>query len=125
MSVSSYTRFVKILEKWPLDPQKKGKDVGEALRQLFSREFPLGSTSVVNEKHINRQILSLEKLVSNESCIAYPRQSTSSFTMLDQETLSGITSTALMGEMTGEAEAAKSAKPTLIQRLRNIRLIKS
>ena len=54
MSVSSYTRFVKILEKWPLDPQKKGKDVGEALRQLFSREFPLGSTSVVNEKHINR-----------------------------------------------------------------------
>ena len=54
MSVGSYTKFVKILEKWPLDPNKAGKDLGQSLRQLFSHNFPLGSTSVVNEKEINK-----------------------------------------------------------------------
>jgi len=121
MSGRSYGKFVKILEKWPLDPNKKGKDIGESLRHLFSHNFPLGSTSVVDEKKLNKQVLALETLVSNKSSTAFPRQSNTSFTLLDQETLSGITSTELMGQLTGEAE---KPKPGLMQRIKNIRLIR-
>jgi len=32
MGSSSYGSFIRLLEKWPLDPTKKGKDLGEALR---------------------------------------------------------------------------------------------
>jgi len=124
MSVGSYTKFVKILEKWPLDPNKAGKDLGQSLRQLFSHNFPLGSTSVVNEKEINKQVTALESLVSNRSLEAFPRQSTATFTLLDRETLAGITSTEFMGQLTGEVEASKAAKPGLFQRLKNIRLIR-
>jgi hypothetical protein len=35
MGSSSYGSFIRLLEKWPLDPTKKGKDVGEALRQAL------------------------------------------------------------------------------------------
>jgi len=106
-----------------LDTNKKGKDLGEAVRQLFSHNFPAGSSSHVNEKFINKQVAALECLVSSTSLSTFPRQSTSTFTLLDQETLSGITSTELMGQMTGQAEVEKNTKPGLLQRLKNIRLI--
>jgi len=118
MSGQSYAKFVKILEKWPLDPNKKGKDVGQALRQLFSHNYPLGSTSVVNEKEMNKQILALESLVSNKNSVTFPRQSNANFTLLDKETLSGITSTELMGQMSEEN------KPGLLQRIKNIRFLR-
>lgn len=124
MSGVSYTKFVKLLEKWPLDQNKRGKDLGEALRLLFSHNYPLGSTTVVNEKLINKQVMALESLVSDSSSKTFPCLSNTTFTMLDQETLSGITSTELMGQLTGQAEADKASKPGIIQRLKNIRLIR-
>ena len=50
----AYKNFVRVLEKWPLDKNKQGKDLGESLRVLFSKSFPAGSTSVVNEKAIQK-----------------------------------------------------------------------
>ena len=54
MSSRAYNSFVNILEKWPVDKTKAGKDLGEALRLLFSKTFPSGSSSVVNEKTVNK-----------------------------------------------------------------------
>ena len=55
MSGGAYKNFVRILEKWPVDKNKKGKDLGEALRLVFSKTFPSGSSSAVaNEKLLNR-----------------------------------------------------------------------
>ena len=68
--------------------------------------------------------MALESLVSNSSSNTFPRLSTTTFTLLDQETLSGITSTELMGQLTGQAEEDKVSKPGIIQRLKNIRLIR-
>jgi hypothetical protein len=45
MGSSSYGSFIRLLEKWPLDPTKKGKDVGEALRQGSVRVFCSGLPS--------------------------------------------------------------------------------
>ena len=54
MSGNSYRGFVRVLEKWPVDKNKQGKDLGEGLRQLFSNTFPAGSVSQVDEKIINK-----------------------------------------------------------------------
>ena len=54
MSGNSYRSFVRILERWPVDKNKQGKDIGEALRQLFSNNFPSGSASKVIEKMMNK-----------------------------------------------------------------------
>ena len=54
MSGNSYRRFVRILERWPVDKNKQGKDIGEGLRQLFSNKFPSGSATQVNEKIIDK-----------------------------------------------------------------------
>eukprot|EP00092_Neocalanus_flemingeri_P022569 GFUD01024472.1.p2 GENE.GFUD01024472.1~~GFUD01024472.1.p2 ORF type:complete len:125 (-),score=52.82 GFUD01024472.1:501-875(-) len=124
MSGASYRGFVKVLEKWPLDQNKAGKDLGEALRQLFSHNFPLGSSTVVSEKVMDKQVTALQSLVSSTSLSSFPCQVTTTFTLLDQETLAGITSTELMGQMTGQAEADKAAKPGLLQRIKNIKIIR-
>lgn len=50
----AYKNFVRVLEKWPVDKNKAGKDLGEALRTYFSKQFPLGSTSKVDEKSLNK-----------------------------------------------------------------------
>ena len=54
MSGNSYRGFVRVLEKWPVDKNKQGRDVGEGLRQLFSNNFPAGSASQVNDEMINK-----------------------------------------------------------------------
>ena len=50
----AYKNFVRVLEKWPVDKNKAGKDLGEALRTYFSKQFPSGSTSKVDEKLLNK-----------------------------------------------------------------------
>ena len=54
MSGNSYRSFVRILERWPVDKNKQGKDIGEGLRQLFSNNFPSRSASKVNETIVNK-----------------------------------------------------------------------
>ena len=56
MAGNSYRGFVRILEKWPVDKNKQGKDIGEGLRQLFSKNFPSGSSTPVNESLMNRSV---------------------------------------------------------------------
>ena len=80
MSAGPYTKFVKLLEKWPVDKHKAGKDVGEALRVLFSKNFPSGSSTVVNEKLINKQIAEIDALITDKTLKANPRKSKSTFT---------------------------------------------
>merc|ERR1711915_561204 len=96
--MGAYNSFVKILEKWPVDKTKPGKDLGEALRLLFSKTFPSGSSSAVNEKIVNKQISDLDALISNKTLNSHPRTSKSTFTGLDLETLSQITSGQVLKE---------------------------
>jgi len=117
MSSRAYNSFVKILEKWPVDKTKAGKDLGEALRLLFSKTFPSGSSSVVNEKTVNKQIGDLEALISNKTLNSYPRTSKSTFTGLDLETLSQITS----GEVLKEASIQSQEKVSFLDKLKNMK----
>jgi len=114
----SYPRFIKVLEKWPLDSAKKGKDLGEALRKTFGKTYPQGSVSVVeDEKSLNRQLDALQRLVDNTHLDQNPRTSTSTFTGLDQEVLHQITSTEMMTTASQVAEDA--GKQGFWDKLRN------
>ena len=39
MSGSGYKSFIRLIEKWPLEASKKGKDIGESIRCGERREF--------------------------------------------------------------------------------------
>jgi len=118
MSGGAYRNFVRVLEKWPVDKNKAGKDLGEALRTSFSKSFPSGSTTKVDEKLLNKQISAIDSLIADKSRNAHQRQSKSTFTGLDLETLSQITTT----EMMNQASKESSKKLTFFQKLRNIRV---
>jgi len=116
MSGVAYKNFMKVLEKWPVDPLKKGKDVGEGLRLLFSKEFPSGPNSILtDEKHVNRQIYASRLLCEDHFVKKYPRVYDSTFTDLQVEDLKQITSTELMSELSEASEE----KPTFFQKLKN------
>lgn len=117
---TSYRSFIKVLEKWPIDKTKAGKDLGEDLRKLFSHTFPQGSsTGVQDVKQLNRQILALEKLTEDANKIKFPCSSNNTFTDMDIELLQEITSTETMKLLGEEGREKKS----LFTRLRNIRLL--
>merc|ERR1719282_1958538 len=119
MSGGAYKNFVRVLEKWPVDKNKTGKDLGEALRVVFSKTFPSGSSSsVTNEKLLNRQIAALDSLISNKSLNSFPVSSKSTFTGLDAETLSQITGTELMGQVSKQSEQ----NITFFQKLKNFQI---
>lgn len=123
MSTGSYKNFVKVLEKWPLDKAKKGKDVGEALRVMFGQTFPQGSSTIVkDEKTVNRQILALQRLVDSSSKTKYPCDEVTTFTGLEIDQLKQITSTEVMSQMS--EDSSEKENQGMLERLKNIRIIK-
>jgi len=103
---SSYKSFMKVLEKWPIDSLKQGRDLGEALRLLFSQAFPSGpATHINNEKHLKRQIQASRKLSDDHYLKQYPRIYKSNFSGLDLEQLKQITSTKVLAELSGSSQS--------------------
>ena len=44
-----------VIEKWPLDSNKKGRDLGEKIRSLVGTQFSSGENSIVkNERYLKR-----------------------------------------------------------------------
>merc|ERR1711874_76864 len=95
----SYRSFVKVLEKWPVDPTKKGKDVGEAIRRFVKKNYPQGGSSLVEEAALSRQAASLQRLVDNQHKEANPREGEATFTAVSREHLRQITDVEFMAKM--------------------------
>jgi len=111
----SYPRFVRVLERWPVDRAKAGKDLGEAIRTVFARTYPQGSVTVVQEeKVVDRQVAALQRLVDNTHQTCHPLASPSTFTGLGLEQLRQITS---VESMAAASEAAE-IKPGFLEKLK-------
>jgi len=121
MAGSGYRGFLRVLERWPKDPSKAGRDVGEALRTRFAQTFPAGPHSKVDEPAVARQVESLERLVANEASSAFPQRSPTTFTGLDQETLAQITATEVMGQISEASELERKTKKGLMERIKSYR----
>lgn len=68
-----YNRFLKLLERWPVDQSKIGRDLGQYLRDQL--KAVLGGTNIiaVNDERLLKQYQSLENIVSDVHQRAHPR----------------------------------------------------
>lgn len=117
MGSKAYGAFMKILEKWPVDSSRKGRDLGEKLRQIVSKEFPQGAASKIDETVLQRQINAYEKLIKNASGEKYQLEKISTVTGLSNEHLKAVTSTEFM-----EAVAETGGPTSLWDRIKNFKI---
>lgn len=62
-----YKRFVHLCQKWPLDKEKTGRDLGQFIRDHFSSQFPHGElSSLKNAASTEAQLQALENIASNK-----------------------------------------------------------
>lgn len=69
-----YNKFIDLLQRWPIDKSRTGRDLGERLRTLVAQEFPQGPISKVNEGKLNRDWESLNRIANNEYRDRFPRK---------------------------------------------------
>lgn len=107
MSVQ-YKRFLKVLEKWPTDKTKVGRDLGEQIRkQVKILSNPAGLTAEANVE-LNAQIDSLERLASNTYAKKYQRRYASTATGLSAEQCSQVLSSEFLQYLNDEKVGEKS-----------------
>lgn len=80
----SYRRMLQLLEKWPVDKNKTGKDLGEYLRTEIQAAFAARKFDG-NQEECDRKYLALKRIAEDYHLSAYRRQSTSSATGLSAD----------------------------------------
>lgn len=93
MSVQ-YNRFLKLLEKWPVDKSKVGKDLGAHLREHLLKTT-VGSTTIntVESEELNKQFEALDRLSRNIYAEKYPRHHSATASGLTPSQCSQVMST--------------------------------
>ncbi|XP_043068023.1 ubiquinol-cytochrome-c reductase complex assembly factor 2 isoform X2 [Drosophila bipectinata] len=69
---AQYQRFLKVLEKWPADKSKAGRDLGEQIRKQVTKLTTSLEGGATNQE-LDLQIGALERLSSNVYIRKYPR----------------------------------------------------
>lgn len=80
---STIKRILQVLENWPLDQNKAGRDLGQYLRESLQIHYKEGKLE--NAQYWDRQYLALQKIINNEHKKKYPRLLSSSATGLTVE----------------------------------------
>ena len=107
---AQYQRFLKVLEKWPLDKAKVGRDIGEQIRkEVKSLTNPAGLTDEVTDQ-LAKKIDSLERLASNIYATKYKRTYTSTATGLSAEQCSQVLSSEFLQYLNDESKKKKQKK---------------
>lgn len=97
-----YKQFLRLLESWPLDSSKKGRDLGQHIREKIAEAFPTGETSKINVEECANVHASLKRLADNYYGDKFKRTHSSSATGLTLEQCSGITSTEFLREVSAQ-----------------------
>ena len=98
MSAARYRQFLKLCESWPLDVNKKGRDIGERIRTQVAHFFRQGeSTTLPNEEECDQKLESLQKIQSDYYRNAYRTRLTGSL-KLSLENLREINSNKIIEE---------------------------
>lgn len=93
---------MKLLEKWPVDKRKTGRDLGEHLRnQLKAVINPTDVTTKVSD-NLQKQTESLERLANNVYANKYKRSLTSTATGLTAEQCSQVLSSEFLAYLNDE-----------------------
>uniref|UniRef100_A0A2L2YDI3 Mitochondrial nucleoid factor 1 n=1 Tax=Parasteatoda tepidariorum TaxID=114398 RepID=A0A2L2YDI3_PARTP len=74
MAGQLYKGYLRLCEKWGVDVTKKGRDLGEVIRQQVAKEFSRGeATNISNLKECEKKLESLNRLASNYYGTKYKR----------------------------------------------------
>ncbi|KAK9883873.1 hypothetical protein WA026_004813 [Henosepilachna vigintioctopunctata] len=79
-----FKRILDVLDKWPVDKARTGRDLGEFLRKNVNKAY-MTNQFEANIKYWDKQYLFIQKLVNNEVANKYPRLISSSATGLTRE----------------------------------------
>lgn len=77
-----YKRFLNVLEKWPAEKTKVGRDLGEQIRKQVTKLTDATSQNFASTEQLNRQIDSLERISNNVYAKKYRRRYESTATGL-------------------------------------------
>ncbi|XP_073842551.1 pug C-1-tetrahydrofolate synthase, cytoplasmic isoform X5 [Musca autumnalis] len=70
---AQYQRFLKVLEKWPADKSKVGRDLGEQIRKQVTKLSNPAALTADATARIDKQIDSIERLANNTYGRKYKR----------------------------------------------------
>ena len=94
MAAARYRQFLRLLDNWPLDTDKAGRDLGVYLRERIAHGFRQGEASrIANPEQCDRTLKALTRINSNVYKTMYPRLKESSSNGLTIEEIRAITST--------------------------------
>lgn len=96
MCAGSYRNFIRLCRDWPLDLEKKGRDLGAFLRESVVKAFKQGEASKVDAKECDAMYDSLQRIHTNYHKERYPITSVTGAIGISVEECSVITSTAGM-----------------------------
>ncbi|XP_012269661.2 ubiquinol-cytochrome-c reductase complex assembly factor 2 [Athalia rosae] len=82
---SFYKRYLLLLQSWPLDKSKVGKDLGQHIRDQVKLAFAKGDLNQVDEERCERYYNSLRRIATNTHNTSYKRSLTSTASGLSQE----------------------------------------
>ncbi|XP_077286386.1 ubiquinol-cytochrome c reductase complex assembly factor 2 [Arctopsyche grandis] len=83
-SASRYRDFMRLLERWPLEPTKSGRDIGERIRECVKIAFNSEQFNG-DPKYCDQQYKSLKNLSDNSYANTYKRNKPYSSTGLTAE----------------------------------------
>ncbi|XP_063706771.1 ubiquinol-cytochrome c reductase complex assembly factor 2 [Culicoides brevitarsis] len=101
---AQYRKFLNLLEKWPVDKSRPGRDLGEYLRAQLKSILGQPNIVRVNEKKLDRQVLALERLTNNEIQKKYPRRLESTASGLTGEQCRQVLSQEFLDHLNREEE---------------------
>ncbi|PSN42690.1 Ubiquinol-cytochrome-c reductase complex assembly factor 2 [Blattella germanica] len=95
----SYRQFLKLLEHWPADSTKVGRDLGQHIREQVKISFKSGEINIGNEAECNRIYSSLKRIADDHYAQLYLRKSRVSASGLSADECQGILSTEFLEEL--------------------------
>ncbi|XP_058982506.1 ubiquinol-cytochrome-c reductase complex assembly factor 2 isoform X2 [Musca domestica] len=102
-----YQRFLKVLEKWPADKSKVGRDLGEQIRkQVTNLSNPAALTAEVTAQ-ITKQIDSIERLANNTYGRKYKRVYDSTATGLSAQQCNQVLSSEFLQYLNEDSKKKK------------------
>lgn len=93
-AASMYKNYMRLCERWRIDPTKKGRDLGEFIRQQVVKEFSLGEATKINDlKECEKKLNSLNRLANNYYGKKFPRKAARTASGLTREQCQDVLST--------------------------------
>ncbi|XP_033640623.1 ubiquinol-cytochrome-c reductase complex assembly factor 2-like [Asterias rubens] len=99
MAASRYRKFLRLIEEWPVDPSKRGRDLAAHLRKRVAKDFSKGESTKIDEKECDAKYDALKKIHTDFYRNKYPRMHDTSATGNTAEDCNRVMSTENIEEM--------------------------